>query len=117
MHRGKPTEGICSLLKRSIANFAAADLDGLVRIIKREMKKIQYRHHLINGCLAGHQPENRTLVSTQYEFSLVISPHWPGIAPAFALLLSVASTWCNRVWGLEPVKRSPRLHSLHDRDG
>jgi hypothetical protein len=52
MHRGKPTEGICSLLKRSIANFAAADLDGLVRI-KREMKKIQYRHHLINGCLAG----------------------------------------------------------------
>ena len=59
MHRGKPTEGICSLLKRSIANFAAADLDGLVRIIKREMKKIQYRHHLIR-LPGGHRPENPT---------------------------------------------------------
>jgi transposase len=48
-----PAEGIWSLLKRSIANFAAADLDGLVRIIKRKLKKIQYRPHLIEGCLAG----------------------------------------------------------------
>jgi hypothetical protein len=47
-----PVEGIWSLLKRAIANFAAADLDGLVRIIKRKLKKIQYRPHLINGCLA-----------------------------------------------------------------
>ena len=46
-------EGIWSLLKRSIANFAAADLDGLVRIIKRKLKKIQYRPHLIDGCLAA----------------------------------------------------------------
>ena len=45
-------EGIWSLLKRSMANFAAADLDGLVRIIKRRLKKIQYRPHLIDGCLA-----------------------------------------------------------------
>ncbi len=52
MHCGKPTEGIWSLLKPSIANFAA-DLDGLVRIIKRKLKKIQYRPHLIDGCLAG----------------------------------------------------------------
>jgi hypothetical protein len=36
-----------------LANFAAADLHGLVRIIKRKLKKIQYRPHLINGCLAG----------------------------------------------------------------
>jgi transposase len=48
-----PAEGIWSLLKRAIANFAAADLDSLVRIIKRKLKKIQYRPHLINGCLAG----------------------------------------------------------------
>jgi len=34
-------------------NFAAADLDGLVRIVKRKLKKIQYRPHLIDGCLAG----------------------------------------------------------------
>ena len=49
----KPTEGIWSLLKRSIANFAAADLDGLVRLVKRKLKKIQYRPHLIDGCLAA----------------------------------------------------------------
>jgi transposase len=48
-----PAEGIWSLLKRAIASFAAADLDGLVRIVKRKLKKIQYRPHLINGCLAG----------------------------------------------------------------
>jgi hypothetical protein len=53
MHYDKPTEGIRSLLKRSIANFAATDLDGLVRIIKRKLKKIQYRPHLIDGCLAA----------------------------------------------------------------
>jgi hypothetical protein len=34
-------------------NFAAADLDGLVRIVKRKLKKIQYRPHLINGCLTA----------------------------------------------------------------
>ena len=42
-----------SLLKRAMANFAAADLDGLVRIVKRKLKKIQYRPHLIDGCLAA----------------------------------------------------------------
>jgi transposase len=47
-----PAEGIWSLLKRSMASFAAADLDGLVRIIKRKLKKIQYRPHLIDGFLA-----------------------------------------------------------------
>jgi hypothetical protein len=46
-------EGIWSLLKRSMANFAAADLNGPVRIIKRKLKKIQYRPHLIDGCLAA----------------------------------------------------------------
>jgi hypothetical protein len=53
MHYDKPTEGIWSLLKRAMANFAAADLDGLARIVKRKLKKIQYRPHLIDGCLAG----------------------------------------------------------------
>ena len=36
-----------------MANFAAADLGGLVRIVKRKLKKIQYRPRLIDGCLAG----------------------------------------------------------------
>ena len=44
-------EGIWSLLKRAIANFAAPNLDYLARIVKRKLKKIQYRPHLITGCL------------------------------------------------------------------
>ncbi|HEY2268128.1 MAG TPA: transposase [Streptosporangiaceae bacterium] len=48
-----PAEGIWSLLKRSMANFAAAGLNGLVRIIKRKLKKIQYRPRLIDGCLTA----------------------------------------------------------------
>ena len=47
-----PAEGIWSLLKRSMANFAAPNLDHLIRIVKRKLKKIQYRPHLIDGCLA-----------------------------------------------------------------
>ena len=48
-----PAEGIWSLLKRAVASFAAAGQDGLVRIVKRKLTKIQYRPHLIEGCLAG----------------------------------------------------------------
>ena len=48
-----PAEGIWSLLKRSMASFAAADQAGLVRILKRKLKKIQYRPHLIDGCLTA----------------------------------------------------------------
>lgn len=46
-----PQEGIWSLLKRALADFAAADLAHLTRAIKRKLKKIQYQPHLINGCL------------------------------------------------------------------
>ena len=35
-----------------MVNFAATDLDRLVRIVKRKLKKIQYRPDLIDGCLA-----------------------------------------------------------------
>ena len=35
-----------------MANFLTTDLGGLVRIIKRKLKKIQYRPYLIDGCLA-----------------------------------------------------------------
>jgi hypothetical protein len=48
-----PAEGVWSLLKRAIANFYAADLEALVRIIKRKLKKVQYRPYLITGCLTG----------------------------------------------------------------
>lgn len=47
-----PTEGVWSLLKRSLTDFAAADLDHLTRVVKRKLKKIQYRPHLLDGCLA-----------------------------------------------------------------
>lgn len=40
-----------SLLKRSIVNFVATDLGGLVRMVKRRLKKIQFRPHLLDGCL------------------------------------------------------------------
>jgi hypothetical protein len=33
-----------------MAVFAAADQATLARIIKRKLKKIQYRPHLIHGC-------------------------------------------------------------------
>jgi hypothetical protein len=47
-----PTEGVWSVVKRSLANFAAANLDHLIRVTKRKLKKIQYRPHLLEGCLA-----------------------------------------------------------------
>ncbi len=48
-----PVEGIWSLLQRAaLANLAVASFGHLVRVIKRGLKKIQYRPHLIDGCLA-----------------------------------------------------------------
>jgi transposase len=46
-----PQEGIWSLLKRALADFAAVDLAHLTRAIKRKLKTIQYRPRLIVGCL------------------------------------------------------------------
>lgn len=48
-----PVEGVWSLLKRSLENFAAVGLDHLVAVSRRKLKKIQYRPDLIGGCLAG----------------------------------------------------------------
>lgn len=47
-----PQEGVWSLLKRGIANFVATNLTSLERIVKRKLKKIQYRPELIDSCLA-----------------------------------------------------------------
>ncbi|MER5917740.1 transposase [Streptomyces sp. NPDC001982] len=46
-----PAEGIWSLLKRHLADFAAVDLAHLTHVIKRKLKKIQYRSHLVDKCL------------------------------------------------------------------
>jgi transposase len=48
-----PQEGIWSLIRRRLADLAVADLAHLVRVVKRHLKKIQYRPDLIDGCLAG----------------------------------------------------------------
>jgi hypothetical protein len=45
------SKGIRSLLKRHPADFAAAGPAHLARVIKRELKKIQYRPHLVDGRL------------------------------------------------------------------
>ncbi|WP_308298773.1 hypothetical protein [Streptomyces sp. GESEQ-35] len=44
-------EGIWSLLKQALTDFAAAELRHLTRAIKRKLKKIQYHPYLITGCL------------------------------------------------------------------
>ncbi|WP_406192096.1 transposase [Kitasatospora sp. NBC_01560] len=48
-----PQEGIWSLVKRTIGNLAAANLNQLAQAVKRSLKKIQYRPWLIDGCLAA----------------------------------------------------------------
>ena len=46
-----PQEGIWSLVKRGLADFAAANLDHLARVMKRKLKNIQHRPELTDGCL------------------------------------------------------------------
>ncbi|WUH92331.1 transposase [Streptomyces sp. NBC_00433] len=48
-----PQEGVWSLVKRDIGNLAAADLGQITRAVKRRLKQIQYRPHVVDGCLAG----------------------------------------------------------------
>ncbi|MFI8275538.1 hypothetical protein ACIGBH_11605 [Streptomyces sp. NPDC085929] len=36
-----------------IGNLAATNLDQLARAVKRSLKQIQYRPHLVDGCLAA----------------------------------------------------------------
>jgi hypothetical protein len=46
-----PAEGIWSMLKASLSNFAARDLNHLVQAVKRRLKMIQYQASLVDGCL------------------------------------------------------------------
>ncbi|MFF2780589.1 transposase [Streptomyces sp. NPDC058052] len=48
-----PQEGVWSLVKRDLGNLAAADLGQLTRAAKLKLKQIQYRPHLVDGCLTG----------------------------------------------------------------
>lgn len=46
-----PVEAVWSHLKRTLVNLATTTLDGLVRLIKTRLKKMQYRPALITGFL------------------------------------------------------------------
>jgi transposase len=50
-----PAEGIWSMLKASLVNFAARNLDHLTCAVKRRLKMIQYQSRLIDGCLTQTQ--------------------------------------------------------------
>ena len=49
--RDRPCRGAAHGTGSCAGNFAAPGLDHLVRIVKRKLKKIQYRPRLITGCL------------------------------------------------------------------
>jgi len=59
-----PVEGIWSLLKRSMANFAAADLDGLVRIVKRKAEEDPVPAAPDRRLPGRDRPHRRTLMIT-----------------------------------------------------
>jgi transposase len=46
-----PAEGIWAMLKASLTNYAATNLNHLVRAVKRRLKMIQYQSRLVDGCL------------------------------------------------------------------
>lgn len=46
-----PAESVWSLLKRSMANFLATDIDHLTGMIKHRLKMIQHHPEAIDGCL------------------------------------------------------------------
>ncbi|MEU0413226.1 transposase [Streptomyces griseorubiginosus] len=49
-----PVEGIWSLLRRErLSNTAFTTPEHLIQTIRHDVRKIQYRPHLIDGCLAG----------------------------------------------------------------
>ena len=107
-------EGIWSLLKRAMVNCAAADLDGLVRIVKRKLKNIQYRPHMIDGCLAasglwlggqsppGQRAQRRAVRPTNRRRTLREQPQQARVPPRMAmaetLVLEAAPFWRSRPW-------------------
>ena len=48
-----PTEKVWSNLKRSLANFPARTATALARAVKNRLKRMQYRHDLVDGYFAG----------------------------------------------------------------
>jgi transposase len=48
-----PQEGVWSLVKRDLGNLAAADRGQITQGVKRKLKMLQYRPHVIDGCLTS----------------------------------------------------------------
>jgi len=44
---------VWSLVKHDLGNLAATDLGQITRAVKRKLKVLQYRPHVIDGCLTG----------------------------------------------------------------
>ena len=53
MHYGKPTEGVWSSLKRSLANLTKQGISQLITLVKTRLKRMQYRPALLDGFLAS----------------------------------------------------------------
>nr|WP_324605846.1 transposase [Streptomyces sp. NRRL B-24484] len=93
-----PQEGIWSLVKRTIGNLAAANLDQLARAVKRSLKQIQYRPHLIDGCLADTglitdgwpSPGPTSRIQVQYWPG---SAHGIGASPWSGLTAATPAAW------------------------
>jgi hypothetical protein len=63
-----------------MANFAAADVDGLVRIVKRKLKMIQYRPHLIDGWGRPHSPSRTCRKADEWRGGQITAVGlWPGV--------------------------------------
>jgi hypothetical protein len=60
MHHGKPTEGIWSNLKRSLANLVKQDISQLTALVKTRLRRMQHRPALLDGFLTkpGLDPSN-----------------------------------------------------------
>ena len=76
MHCDKPIEGIWSLLKRSIAKFATADLDGLVRIVKRKAEEDPVPAAPDRRLPDRDRPDNRALVTICTTSSAWLASGW-----------------------------------------
>jgi hypothetical protein len=88
---------IRSLLKRAAANFAA-DLDGLFRIVRRGLKKIRYRPHLIYGCRQAALTIVRPcLPSSYFAAGPALKPTVPGRRIATRFDVIFFSAWLSHV--------------------
>ena len=52
MHYDKPTEPVCSNLKRSLANLVKHDIHQLTALVRTRLRQMQYRPGLLEGFLA-----------------------------------------------------------------